>query len=326
MDRRPAPPNRLADALARLYDLDLVEDPGDLDLYLALAARTGGPILELAAGTGRLAVPLAAAGHRRHRRRHRPGDARRGSRRRAAAAGAADRRAARARRGRPARPAISRPPARRPGVHRPELAVPARDPRRPARRRSATMARHLAPGGLAVVDVWLPDADDLARFDGRLILEYVRRRSRDRPQVTKVAAAQHDAATGDRQPDHDLRGGRPGEPAARWIRARRAPARRRRTSCATSPRRPGSRSRPSPATTTWSRSGRAATGRSSSRAALTPASRRGPDHPAGAAGTSGEPGRRPSALVHSARWHPVIRRACCSSRTSRRSRSTSAAC
>jgi len=51
-------------ALARLYDLDLVEDPGDLDLYLALARRTGGPILELAAGSGRLAVPLAEAGHR----------------------------------------------------------------------------------------------------------------------------------------------------------------------------------------------------------------------------------------------------------------------
>ena len=40
-------PSSVGAALARLYDLDLVEDPGDLDLYLALAARTGGPILEL---------------------------------------------------------------------------------------------------------------------------------------------------------------------------------------------------------------------------------------------------------------------------------------
>jgi hypothetical protein len=32
-------------ALARLYDLDLAVDPGDLDLYRALASRTGGPIL-----------------------------------------------------------------------------------------------------------------------------------------------------------------------------------------------------------------------------------------------------------------------------------------
>ena len=58
--------------------------------YLALATRTGGPILELAAGTGRLAVPLAAAGHDGHGRRPRPGDARR-ARRRAAEAGTAAR-------------------------------------------------------------------------------------------------------------------------------------------------------------------------------------------------------------------------------------------
>jgi hypothetical protein len=57
----PGADEPLADALARLYDVDLVEDPGDLDLYLALAARVEGPVLELAAGTGRLAVPLAAA-------------------------------------------------------------------------------------------------------------------------------------------------------------------------------------------------------------------------------------------------------------------------
>ena len=58
-----------ADALARLYDLDLAEDPGDdIGLYLALAERTGGPILELAAGTGRIVRPLAAAGYAGHRR------------------------------------------------------------------------------------------------------------------------------------------------------------------------------------------------------------------------------------------------------------------
>jgi 2-polyprenyl-3-methyl-5-hydroxy-6-metoxy-1,4-benzoquinol methylase len=53
----------IAAALARLYDLDLSEDPGDIELYLALAARTGGPILEIAAGSGRVAVPLAVAGY-----------------------------------------------------------------------------------------------------------------------------------------------------------------------------------------------------------------------------------------------------------------------
>src|SRR6476659_5247544 len=52
-----------ATRLARYYDLDLLDDPGDLDLYLAMAERTGGPVLELAAGSGRLAVPLARAGY-----------------------------------------------------------------------------------------------------------------------------------------------------------------------------------------------------------------------------------------------------------------------
>jgi SAM-dependent methyltransferase len=52
-------------AFARLYDLDLErDDPGDLELYLQLAPRSPGRILELAVGTGRLAVPLAEAGHR----------------------------------------------------------------------------------------------------------------------------------------------------------------------------------------------------------------------------------------------------------------------
>ena len=53
-----------AAALARLYDLDLADDPGDLDLYRALADRVRGRVLELAVGTGRVAIPLAAAGHR----------------------------------------------------------------------------------------------------------------------------------------------------------------------------------------------------------------------------------------------------------------------
>jgi len=53
-----------AAAIARLYDLDLSVEPGDVDLYRALAKRTGGPILELAVGSGRIAVPLAEDGHR----------------------------------------------------------------------------------------------------------------------------------------------------------------------------------------------------------------------------------------------------------------------
>jgi SAM-dependent methyltransferase len=48
---------------AELYDLfyDDVED--DLEMYRGFAERTGGPILEIGSGTGRVALALAAAGH-----------------------------------------------------------------------------------------------------------------------------------------------------------------------------------------------------------------------------------------------------------------------
>jgi len=42
---------------------DLITSPGDLDFYLHFAERMGGPILDLGCGTGRLAIPLAQAGH-----------------------------------------------------------------------------------------------------------------------------------------------------------------------------------------------------------------------------------------------------------------------
>ena len=50
------------DPLANLYDLEYTHDH-DLPLWLSLAAREDGPIVEWGAGTGRLAVPLATAGH-----------------------------------------------------------------------------------------------------------------------------------------------------------------------------------------------------------------------------------------------------------------------
>ena len=51
-----------------LYDLasfyDLVVQPGPCEaFYRAVAAETGGPVLELACGTGRLTIPLAGDGH-----------------------------------------------------------------------------------------------------------------------------------------------------------------------------------------------------------------------------------------------------------------------
>ena len=82
----------------------------------------------------------------------------------------------------------------------------------------AALAAHLAPGGLAAVDAWLPDAADLARYDGRLHLEYLRRDPERGRWVTKTAAAQHDGATGTIALTTFFDEGEPGEAAVRWFR------------------------------------------------------------------------------------------------------------
>ena len=53
-----------AERLAALYDLDAPHGPSAaIDWFRAIARRTGGPILELGCGTGRVAIPLAQDGH-----------------------------------------------------------------------------------------------------------------------------------------------------------------------------------------------------------------------------------------------------------------------
>jgi SAM-dependent methyltransferase len=81
-----------------------------------------------------------------------------------------------------------------------------------------TLAEHLAPGGVAVVDIWLPDAEDLARFDGRVILEWPRVDPETGELVTKAGSAQHDAATGTITLTTLFEASRQGEPARRWVR------------------------------------------------------------------------------------------------------------
>jgi SAM-dependent methyltransferase len=82
----------------------------------------------------------------------------------------------------------------------------------------ATMAAHLAPGGLAAVDVWLPDAEDLARYDGRVILEWPRTDPETGHVVTKAGSAVHDAATGTVTLTAIYEVGPQGQPPARWVR------------------------------------------------------------------------------------------------------------
>jgi SAM-dependent methyltransferase len=214
-----ATPERAADALARLYDLDLSEDPGDLDLYLALAARTRGPILELAVGTGRLAVPLAAEGY---------------------AVTGVDLDAAMIARARAAGDAAGGTTTRRltlvegdaRSIRLPDAgtfalaAIPLNSiflmgTRADQAAAVSTLAAHLAPGGVAVVDAWLPDADDLARYDGRLVLEWVREEPLTGRLVTKMGSAVFDSATSVVHLTTVFEAGFPGEPPVRWVRADR---------------------------------------------------------------------------------------------------------
>lgn len=180
-----------ADALARLYDLDLAEDPGDLDLYLALADRVDGPIVELAVGTGRIAVPLAATGHRVVGVDLDPAMLARAAQR-ARASGPA---------------AVERLTfvggdlmnVEVPGGGSFALAILGLNSilllaeRGRQRQAVGRMFELLAPGGIAVIDTWLPGVEDLVRFDGRLSLEWLRTDAKSGREVTKLAAAWYDA-------------------------------------------------------------------------------------------------------------------------------------
>lgn len=205
-----------AAALARLYDVDMLEDPGDLDLYLALAARTGGPILELASGSGRLAVPLAEAGYdvtavdldtaMLDRLRARAQHAGRTSADRVKVI-EADLISLPLLIGGPFRLAIL--------ALNSIMLLESREAQRAA---FETMAKHLAPGGLAVVDVWLPAGEDLARYDGRLSLEYCRIDPDTELVVTKTASAQYQAGTGKVALTAIYDESAPGGSPKRWIR------------------------------------------------------------------------------------------------------------
>ena len=211
-----------AQALARLYDLDLQDDPGDLDMWTALAAEAGGAVLELMAGSGRVALPLAQGGHAVTAVDVDPAML---ARARARAAVAGPEVAARLELVRADVVGLALAPAEEPaGGRRFGLAFVALNsilllPSRSAQRAAwQALADHLAPGGIAAVDAWLPDAHDLARYDGRLHLEYHRPDPETGRWVTKTAAAQHDAATQTVALTTIYDEGDPGEPPARWVR------------------------------------------------------------------------------------------------------------
>jgi SAM-dependent methyltransferase len=206
-------------ALARLYDLDLAEDPGDVELYRALAQRTGGPVVELAVGTGRIAVPLVADGHRIVGVDIDAAMLDRARTRVAAHAGgggalelveadmveAAEHEQVTA--GGPFRLAIL-------ALNSILLLASAERQRAVL----AAMAGLLAPGGVAVVDAWQPSPTDLVAFDGRLSLEWLRTDPETGNEVTKVAAAWFDPTTRLVTLTTLFEEGAPGATPARWTR------------------------------------------------------------------------------------------------------------
>jgi SAM-dependent methyltransferase len=204
-----------ADVLARLYDQDLAaDDPGDLDLYLALAEQTGGPILELAVGSGRLAVPLAGSGHAVVGVDLDPAML---ARARAAASDA----------GVGARVELVEGDLltmRHPRAGTFRLAILALNSlfllasRQDQERALGVMADHLAPGGLAVVDIWLPQPGDLARYDGRLLLDRQATDASTGRVLIKSWAATYEPTTQGVILTTIYDEGAPGEPPVRWIR------------------------------------------------------------------------------------------------------------
>jgi hypothetical protein len=69
-----------------------------------------------------------------------------------------------------------------------------------------------------VVDIWIPDAEDLARFDGRIFLEWPRLDPETGAIVTKAGSAQHDASSAVITMTTIFEEGGQGEPAGRWVR------------------------------------------------------------------------------------------------------------
>lgn len=211
----PLAPDTAA-ALARLYDLDVSVDAGDLDLYLAMAARSGGPVVELCAGSGRIAVPLAAAGYDVTALDNDPAMLARAARR-AHEAGPETAGRLRFVQGDLHHVAVPSAGGFRLGIIALNSILLLGGPRE-QRHAIAILAGLLAPGGIAVVDAWLPLPEDLVRFDGRVGLEWVRTDPDTSLDVVKSVAAWYDSATRAVTLTTIFDEARPGGSVARWVR------------------------------------------------------------------------------------------------------------
>ncbi|MEP7360197.1 MAG: class I SAM-dependent methyltransferase [Chloroflexota bacterium] len=92
------------------------------------------------------------------------------------------------------------------------------DGRAAQQRALRTIRVHLTPAGRAVIDVWLPAADDLTLYDGRQLLEWVRTDPQTNERVSKTAAAHYDPAANTAVLTTTFDAERAGEPATRTAR------------------------------------------------------------------------------------------------------------
>ena len=176
--------------LARYYDLDFLDVYYDAELYQQLAHECGGPVLELGAGSGRLAVPLALAGHEVHGVDLDEAMLERARERWRAVRGSLE------------EERLTFETADfyhyRPGP-RFGLALMAVNTFLLAADDEArvslltTMRESLRPGGIATVEVGTPDELELERFDGRLQHEWLRADPETGEEVTKTICAVHEA-------------------------------------------------------------------------------------------------------------------------------------
>lgn len=177
--------------LARYYDLDFLDVAYDAELYQQLAQQSGDPVLELGVGSGRLAIPLALAGHEVVGIDTNESMLARARDNWAAARGSLD-------------PDRLRVAAGDFFDYRSEvrfgLALIAvntfllaeDDAQRLAL--LTTMRQSLRPGGMAAVEVGTPDEQELSRFDRRLQHEWLRTDPETGEAVTKAISANHEPA------------------------------------------------------------------------------------------------------------------------------------
>lgn len=198
---------------------------------MARRAAPVGPVVELATGTGRIAVPLAEAGHRVVGVDRDPAMLERAR----ARADRSPQRAEVVERLRwleadlvdvdrswplPAAAGFGGPGAYGLAILAVGSILLLPDEAR-QRAAVATMARLLAPGGIAVLDTWLVGPEERAAYDGSVSLEWVRVDPETGSTVTKLASGQHEPDAGSLVLTTLFDEGRPGEPVVRWTRTDR---------------------------------------------------------------------------------------------------------